>query len=44
MELINQLRNEHDLIDQVAGSLRTFVRARARGEGEAADGARFLAA
>ena len=43
MELINQLRAEHDLIEQVAGSLRTFVRQRARGEGDPADGARFMA-
>lgn len=43
MELINQLRAEHDLIEQVAGSLRTFVRQRARGEGDLADGARFMA-
>jgi hemerythrin-like domain-containing protein len=43
MELINQLRAEHDLIEQVAGSLRTFVRARVRGEGEPADGAGFMA-
>jgi hemerythrin-like domain-containing protein len=43
MELIDQLRAEHDLIEQVAGSFRTFARQRARGEGDAADGARFLA-
>lgn len=43
MQLVDQLRAEHDLIEQVAGSLRTFVRARTRGEGDPADGARFLA-
>lgn len=42
MELIDQLRAEHDLIEQVAGSLRTYVRARARGEGDPADGPAFL--
>jgi hemerythrin-like domain-containing protein len=43
MQLIAQLRAEHDLIEQVAGSLRRFVRGRARDEGDAADGPRFLA-
>lgn len=43
VQLVDQLRAEHDLIEQVAGSLRTFVRARTRGEGDPADGARFLA-
>lgn len=42
MELIEQLRAEHDLIEQVAGAFRTFARQRVRGEGEAADGPRFL--
>jgi hemerythrin-like domain-containing protein len=42
MELIAQLRAEHDLIEQVAGSLRTYVRARARGEGDPGDGLRLL--
>jgi len=42
MDLISQLRTEHDLIEQVAGSLSTYVRARARGEGDPADGPRFL--
>ena len=42
MELIDQLRAEHDLIEQVAGAFRTFARQRARGEGEAADGLRFM--
>ena len=43
MELIDQLRAEHDLIEQVAGAFRTFARQRTRGEGDAADGARFMA-
>jgi hemerythrin-like domain-containing protein len=42
MELIDQLRLEHDLIDRVAGSLRAYVHARLRGEGDATDGPRFL--
>ena len=41
MRLLGELRAEHELIDRVAGSLRTFAAARARGEGEAADGASF---
>lgn len=43
MQLIEQLRAEHDLIEQVAGSFRQYARGRARGEGEVADGPRFLA-
>jgi len=43
MRLIEQLRAEHDLIEQVAGSLRSFARQLARGEAEAADGAGFVA-
>lgn len=42
MKLIDELRAEHDLIERVAGSLRTFARLRARGEGAPADGACFL--
>lgn len=42
MELIDQLRAEHDLIEQVAGAFRAFARQRVRGEGEAADGVRFM--
>lgn len=42
MQLIDDLRTEHDLIEQVLGSLRTFVERRARGEGHPADGARFI--
>jgi hemerythrin-like domain-containing protein len=43
MQLIDELRAEHDLIEQVAGAFRTFARQRARGEGDAIDGPRFLA-
>ena len=42
MKLIDDLRAEHDLIEQVAGALRTFVEARLRSQGEPADGASFL--
>jgi hemerythrin-like domain-containing protein len=42
MRLIEELRAEHDLIEQVVGSLRAFVAARLRGEGDPADGARFI--
>ncbi len=42
MQLIDDLRAEHDLIEQVLGSLRTFVDARLRGEARAADGASFI--
>jgi hemerythrin-like domain-containing protein len=43
MKLIDDLRAEHDLIEQVVGSLRAFVDLRLRGEGAAADGPRFVA-
>ncbi len=43
MRLIEDLQAEHELIDQVLGSLRAFVEARLAGHGEAADGPRFLA-
>lgn len=43
MKLIDDLRAEHDLIEQVLGSLRTFVEARLAGQGDPADGARFMA-
>lgn len=43
MRLIEELRAEHDLIERVAGSLRTFARQRGRGEGSPEDGPRFLA-
>lgn len=42
MQLIDDLRAEHDLIERVAGSLRTYVRARAAGRGRPDDGPRFL--
>lgn len=41
MRLLEELRAEHELIDRVAGSLRTFAGARARGECGPADGAAF---
>lgn len=41
MRLLEELRAEHELIDRVAGSLRSFAAARARGEGGTADGAAF---
>jgi len=43
MQLIDDLHAEHDLIEQVLGSLRAFVTARLAGHGDPADGARFLA-
>jgi len=43
MQLIEDLRKEHELIEQVLGSLRAFVRARLAGQGDPADGARFMA-
>jgi hemerythrin-like domain-containing protein len=43
MKLIDDLRAEHDLIEQVLGSLRTFVNARLAGQGDPADGLRFMA-
>lgn len=42
MQLLDDLRREHDLIDQVLGSLRTFVSACLAGQGDPVDGARFL--
>ncbi|WP_243324767.1 hemerythrin domain-containing protein [Geothrix sp. SG200] len=43
MKLLDDLRAEHDLIEQVLGSLRTFVKIRLEGGGDPADGARFMA-
>ncbi len=43
MQLIEDLRKEHELIEQVLGSLRAFVRARLAGQGDPADGVRFMA-
>jgi len=42
MQLLEELRAEHDLIDQVVGSLRTFVAARLGGTADPADGPRFI--
>lgn len=42
MKLIDDLRADHDLIEQVLGSLRTFVDARVRGDGDPADGGAFV--
>ena len=41
MLFLDELRAEHELIDRVAGALRSFAAARARGEGDPADGAAF---
>lgn len=43
MKLIDDLRAEHDLIEQVLGSLRTFVDRRVRDEADPSDGERYLA-
>jgi len=43
MQLIEDLRQEHELIEQAVGSLRTFVTARLADQANPADGARFLA-
>ena len=42
MKLIDELSAEHDLIERVAGSLRTWARRGHAGGAEAADGRRFL--
>ena len=42
MQLIKDLQAEHALIEQVLGSLRAFVTARLSGQGDPADGLRFL--
>ena len=42
MRLIEELRQEHDLIERVAGSLRVYARALARREALPGDAARFL--
>jgi hemerythrin-like domain-containing protein len=42
MRLMEELRAEHDLIEAVAGSLRTFVARRQAGDADPADGPRFL--
>jgi hemerythrin-like domain-containing protein len=43
MQLIEDLRKEHELIEQAVGSLRAFVTARLAGQGDPADGTRFMA-
>ena len=43
MQLIADLRAEHEVIEQVLGSLRTYVLARLAGPGDPADAAGFLA-
>ena len=43
MQLIADLQAEHELIEQVLGSLRAFVTARLAGQGDPSDGVRFLA-
>ena len=43
MQLIEDLQQEHELIEQVLGSLRTFVNLRLAGQGDPADAVRFLA-
>lgn len=42
MELIDELAAEHELIDAAVGALRTWVEQRLRGEGDPADGPRFV--
>jgi len=43
MQLIEDLKAEHELIEQVLGSLRAFVDTRLSGQGHAPDGPRFMA-
>ena len=43
MQLIEDLRQEHELIERVVGSLRAFVTARLAGQGNPEDAARFMA-
>jgi hemerythrin-like domain-containing protein len=43
MQLIEDLKREHELIEQVVGALRTFVAVIASGQGDLKDGARFMA-
>lgn len=43
MQLIEDLQQEHELIEQALGSLRAFVTARLARQGDPADGARFMA-
>lgn len=41
MHFLDELRDEHELIDRLAGSLRAFAAARERGEAAPGDGAAF---
>ncbi|HJW72835.1 MAG TPA: hemerythrin domain-containing protein [Geothrix sp.] len=43
MQLIEDLKREHELIEQVVGALRTFVAALASSQVDPEDGARFMA-
>lgn len=43
MRLLDELKAEHDLIENVLGSLRTFVDLRVQGAGDPSDAAAFLA-
>jgi len=43
VRLLDELRAEHDLIEQVLGSLRTFVDLRVRGERDVSGAAAFVA-
>ena len=42
MEIFDQLREEHTVIERVVGALQTFAAVRLRGAGEAGDGRGFL--
>ena len=42
MRLLDDLRSEHELIDAVLGSLRTYVERRIEGQADPSDGARFV--
>lgn len=42
MKLVDELRADHELIERVLGSLRTYVARRIAGAADAADGAGFL--
>jgi hemerythrin-like domain-containing protein len=42
VKLIEELASEHAVIERVAGSLRTFARQRAAGQGHGEDGPRFV--
>lgn len=42
MKLVDELRDEHVLIERVAGSLRSYASERLAGRGDSADGAGYL--